>query len=63
MKPYTVEIYGDDATGFRWRRKPPNGEIIATGESYTRARDAIRGAARANGASVEYKVIEPTEED
>jgi len=36
----------DTPESFRFRLKARNGEIIATGEAYTRRRDAVRGARR-----------------
>jgi uncharacterized protein YegP (UPF0339 family) len=42
---YRCEVYKAD-DGWRWRRKADNGEIIATGESYTRKHDAKRSAER-----------------
>lgn len=46
-----AEIYkGRD--GWRFRIKSRNGQVIATGESYTRRSDAIRGALRAHPQAV-----------
>ena len=36
------EVYPDKAGGWRWRLKSANGEVVATGESYTRRADAYR---------------------
>lgn len=36
------EIYTDAAGESRWRMKAANGEIVATGEGFTRAEDAER---------------------
>ena len=45
-----TEVYQDAAGEWRWRRKGPNGEIIAdSGEGYTRQEDAARAAARVFG--------------
>ena len=44
----TVTIYLGEDGYWRWRRKAPNGEIISSGEGYTRKGDAIMGARRAN---------------
>lgn len=44
----TIRIYQDDAGQHRWRRKASNGEIVASGESHLRRRDAQRAAQRAN---------------
>lgn len=34
---------GTGKRGWRWRVRAGNGEIVATGESYTRREDAVRG--------------------
>jgi uncharacterized protein YegP (UPF0339 family) len=50
-----VEIYEDSAGEFRWRRKAPNGEIIAdSGEGYSVRADAHEAARRVNGDDVDY---------
>lgn len=38
-----IEIYQDIAGEWRFRVKGLNGEIVATGEGYTRREDALRG--------------------
>lgn len=38
-----VEFYEGDDGDYRWRVQAANGEIIATGEGYTRKPDAKRG--------------------
>lgn len=38
-----IEVY-QAPDGFRWRAKGGNGEIVATGEAYTRHADAIDAA-------------------
>ena len=38
-----IEIFKDDAGGWRYRVKAANGEILVTSESYTRKADARRG--------------------
>ena len=37
-----VEFYEDGESQWRWRVKAGNGEVVATGESHTRERDAVR---------------------
>ena len=37
------EVYKDSSGGFRFRLKAGNGEIIATGESYSSKAAAIKG--------------------
>ena len=39
-----VEVYRDDSGEWRWRRVADNGEIVATGEAYTRKHDARSSA-------------------
>lgn len=43
MKVPLFEIYQDVPGEWRWRLVAKNGEIIATGEGYTRKEDANRG--------------------
>jgi uncharacterized protein YegP (UPF0339 family) len=38
-----VEFYKGDDGDWRWRVQAANGEIVATGEGFTRRRDAKRG--------------------
>lgn len=38
-----VNIFRDQAGYWRWRLVAGNGEIVATGEAYTRRHDAQRG--------------------
>lgn len=40
----TVHVYRDKAGQHRWRLRAVNGEIVASGEAYTRMYDAISGA-------------------
>lgn len=42
----TVEPRSDGEFG--WHRTAPNGEVLSSGEGYTRSEDAVRGARRAN---------------
>lgn len=37
------EVYKDSSGGFRFRLKAGNGEVIATGESYSSKAAAIKG--------------------
>ncbi len=46
--PDTIDVYEDAAGGHRWRRQAPNGEVLSSGESFTRKADAWRAARRAN---------------
>lgn len=39
-----IEIY-QTPTGWRWRAKGKNGEIVASGEEYPTRRNAVRGVA------------------
>ncbi len=41
-----ITVYEDEAGEFRWRRKAPNGEIVAQSEGYTRRDDALEAARR-----------------
>jgi len=47
------EIYKDARGGYRWRLKGGNGEIVASGESYTTKANAQNAVAwvRANAAA------------
>jgi uncharacterized protein YegP (UPF0339 family) len=50
LRPDRTEIYQDHAGEWRWRRKAPNGEIIAdSNESYTRKDDCEQAAERVFG--------------
>jgi len=50
-----VSVYQDVGGEWRWRRKAPNGEIVAvSSESYTRRHDAEIAARSVNGGTVEY---------
>lgn len=44
MQEPRFEIYSDVEKEWRWRLVGKNGEIVATGEGYTRKEDAARGA-------------------
>lgn len=41
-----LDIY-ESVQGWRWRHCAGNHRILASGEAYTRRRDAVRGAVRA----------------
>jgi uncharacterized protein len=43
------QIYTDVAGGHRWRLKAPNGEIVATSESYTTRTGAKQSALNMKG--------------
>jgi len=51
-----IEIYQDAVGQWRWRRRAPNGEIIAdSGEGYVSKAHTVLMAARVNGhAGVDY---------
>ena len=44
MSEEHVELYRDEGSEWRWRRVAANGEIVATGEGYTRRWDAEQSA-------------------
>lgn len=51
----TVHIYRDHAGLWRWRRVARNGRTISdSSESYTRRRDAVKAAHRANDSIVPF---------
>ena len=56
-----VEVYEGKDQQWYWRRRSSNGEIIATGEGYTRTNDAIEGA-KANFPADKLDVLEPPED-
>jgi uncharacterized protein YegP (UPF0339 family) len=47
------EIYEDAAGGFRFRLKAGNGEVVATGESYTTRDGVLRGIDAVRRAAAE----------
>lgn len=58
MSGLAAEFYEDAAGGFRWRLQAENGEIVASGESYTTEASARRGfkdAAKAFLTAVVWK--------
>lgn len=50
-----VEVRSDEPE-WRWRVKAANGEIVASGEGYTRREDAVRGFADAAHAMRQAQV-------
>ena len=60
-----VEVYQDESDEWRWRAIAANEEIVATGESHTRATDAARAAKGVLGEDVPIETFavgpEPTE--
>lgn len=47
-----IEIYQARDRSWRWRHKAGNHKVLASGEGYTRRRDAVRGAKRAAPGAV-----------
>ena len=47
-----VDFLGD----WRWRLKSANGEIVASGEAYTRRQDALRGVEAHRRAAIRAQV-------
>jgi uncharacterized protein YegP (UPF0339 family) len=43
MKLARYEVYQDAAGAWRWRLKASNGEVVASGEGYTRKQGALAG--------------------
>lgn len=43
-----IEVYSGEDGKWYWRRCSANNEVISQGQGYTRMRDALRGAVRAN---------------
>lgn len=43
-----LEVFESPDGGWRWHRQAANGEILSSGEGFTRERDAWRAAYRAN---------------
>jgi uncharacterized protein YegP (UPF0339 family) len=56
-----VEIYEDEAGGWRWRLTGDNGEVVAVGESYTKKSDASRGWETARRLMVDAVIPPPAE--
>lgn len=58
LRPDRVEIYRDASGEWRWRRKAPNGEVVAdSSEGYVHREAAHAMALRVNGADVEFTVV------
>lgn len=51
------EVY-QTSSGWRWRLKAANGEIIATGEAYTTKDGAMRGCEAVARAAAEADIVE-----
>lgn len=43
-----LEVFESPDAGWHWHRQAANGEILSSGEGFTRERDAWRAAYRAN---------------
>ena len=56
------ELYKDKAGEFRFRLKARNGEVIATGESYTTKANCKNGINSVIKNARDAEIIEPTEE-
>jgi uncharacterized protein YegP (UPF0339 family) len=50
------EVYCSASGGWRWRLKSANGEIVASGEAYTRRQDALRGVEAHRRAAIRAQV-------
>lgn len=53
-----LEVYRDVAGGHRWRLKASNGEIVATGESYTTRYSALKSAESLAGWVKNARIVE-----
>lgn len=51
------EVY-QSGTGFRWRLKASNGEIVASGEEYTSKEGAKKGCAAVRHAANDADIVE-----
>jgi uncharacterized protein YegP (UPF0339 family) len=52
-----LQVFQDEAGEWRWRKRAPNGEIIAvSGEGFVDKGGAARAAARANSGDWELEV-------
>ncbi|MQA97577.1 MAG: DUF1508 domain-containing protein [Streptosporangiales bacterium] len=54
------EVYEDKSGQYRWRLKAANGEVVATGESYTTKAAALRGTESVQRAAAEATVVDQT---
>lgn len=50
------EVYCSASGDWRWRLKSANGEIVASGEAYTRRQDALRGVEAHRRAAIRAQV-------
>lgn len=58
-RPDITDIYQDHAGEWRWRRKAPNGEVIAdSAEGYTRKADCEKAAKRVFGVVDEQQAAD-----
>lgn len=57
-KSPTFEVFKDKSGEFRFRLKAPNGEIIATGEGYTRKNSCLKGIESVKRNAPIAKVVE-----
>ena len=55
------EIYKDKAGGYRFRLKAANGEVIATGESYTSKAGCENGIDSIKRNAPDAKIVDLTE--
>ncbi len=56
MKLARYQVYQDAAGQWRWRLKSANGEIVASGEGYTRKQGALAGVQAHRRAAVTMRV-------
>jgi uncharacterized protein YegP (UPF0339 family) len=56
----TFEIYKDGKGEYRFRLKSGNGEVVATGENYTRKADARRAIEGVQRAAEGAKIVDKT---
>ena len=51
------EVYRNELAVWRWRLKGANGEIVASGEAYTRKADCLRAVKAIRRLAGEAKVV------
>jgi uncharacterized protein YegP (UPF0339 family) len=56
MMAAKFEVYEDKSGGWRWRLKAANGEIVASGESYTSRSGATAGVDAVKRAAAEATI-------
>lgn len=56
MRLARYEVYQDAIGAWRWRLKSANGEIVASGEGYTRKQGALAGVKAHRRAAVTERV-------